>query len=483
MFDSSVVAKETSNGSSINQNPSTHALLTHWMVLVKIRPRPGDNGNARIILMDGSGTTITTFTGIALPYSGLAVGVKGPRRDIHNGDTPFGVYKFVETAGGTPQDRLPPGFGTGKVYLHDKDLYGEVADAQRSLIRLHGGGSALAEPYALNQPLLPTKGCVRMKNADVNDLIQRLKQLTPDNSVQFIFMGDDAYLTRLATDTTLNTKPWWSALRTALHIPATPIVSGISMTSGVTSSASMSVAPEPQSLTTGENVAPQTPESLIELVNVFAEDVGPKGQEALNALRSRTAELVSLQTSLPADDALRPKLAFVLCNLDHDAEANRSVLQSALTDPSQYKSVFADQVQDMISRLIDREDELGNEQASTSLTRSLIASAPQADGALSEGLGITLSKQLRVRSGVFLSAWGEHFSAMAPEESKGLKTKVYALMKASHRLTPGEIANIRTYLYSLRDFSEEFGDAVKDFSQMYFHPTGNKRQRQRQFRR
>lgn len=442
--------------------------LTHWMVLVKIKPRPANNGNATIILMNGNGTTIDTFSGVVLPYDGLAVGVKGPRRDIQNGDTPFGVYKFVTTEGGTPEARLQPGFGTGKVYLNDNDLFGEVADAKRSLIRLHGGGSSLAEPYALNQPLKPTRGCVRMKNRDVNNLIQQLKRLAPENTVQFIFMGDETYLNKLATDATLDSKPWWTVLRTAMHIPSTLDISVAASASPVISSAAMVVAPSPQALTTVENVAPQSSGSLTEMVNLFAEDVGPKGQEALNSLRSRTDELVSLQKSLPADDALQPKIAFVLCNLDRDAEANRQVLQSALADPSPYKSVFADQVQDMISRLIDREDSRGNDEASTELTRSLIALAPKADGALSDGLGITLSKQLRTKSGIFMSAWGEHFSAMPEEESEGIKSQVFALMRASHQLTKGEVARIRNYLYSIRDYSEKFKQAVTDYSELYF---------------
>jgi hypothetical protein len=151
------------------------------------------------------------------------------------------------------------------------------------------------------------------------------------------------------------------------------------------------------------------------------------------------------------------------------------VLQTALAEPAQYKGVFADQVQDMISRLIDREDSRGNEETSTSLTRSLIAAAPRADGALSEGIGVTLSKQLRLRSGVFLSAWGKHFAAMEPQESTLLKSRVFGLMRASHRLTAAEIKQIRTYLYSLRDFSEEFEDAVKDYKELYLQPNTNRR--------
>ena len=446
------------------------ALLTHWSVVVKIRPRPAGSGQATIMLIDGSGTTITTFSGVVLPYSGLAIGVKGPRRDIHDGDTPFGVYKLAGTAGGTPEYQLQPGFGTGKLYLDDYDMYGEVFDANRKLIRLHGGGSGLANPYALNQPLLPTRGCVRMKNRDVNDLIQRLKGLAAPNSVQFIFMGDAAYLNALATNTALSDRSWWPVLRVALQIPSTPT------NARVNTSRSPLMRRAHFSIPISEIEAQQSSDSLIEMVNLFAEDIGPKGKEALNALRPQTAQLVSLQNSLPADDSLRPKLAFVLCNLDHDCDANMQVLQSALTDTSRFKNLFADQVQDMISRLIDREDSRGNDRATTSLTRTLIAIAPQADGALSDGIGMTLSKQLRARAEVFMSAWAEHFGTMTPEESHDLKSRIFGLMRASHRLTTGEIRKIRNNLNSIREYSQAFREAARDFSELYFHPNTPLRQ-------
>jgi hypothetical protein len=454
---------------ALSAAPVNSQPVTHWSVLVKIKPRPGGTGKATISLIDGVGTTIVTFSGIVTPYDGLAIGIKGPSRTVTNGDTPFGVYKFVDTAGGTSESQLQPAFGTGKVYLNDSDMFGEVADAGRSLIRLHGGGSSLAKPYALDQPLRATKGCVRMKNRDVNDLIQRLKDLTPQNSVKFIFMGDEAYLNTLATDTALSNKSWWPVLRVVLHSPSGP-------TELVNNSTSMLVEESAQLVASADpDETPQSNESLIELVKLYAEDVGPKGEQALESLRSQKDQLVSLQNSLPADDPLRPKLAFVLCNLDQDSDANMRVLQTALAEPAQYKGVFADQVQDMISRLIDREDSRGNEETSTSLTRSLIAAAPRADGALSEGIGVTLSKQLRLRSGIFLSAWGEHFAAMEPQESTLLKSRVFGLMRASHRLTAAEIKQIRTYLYSVRDFSEEFEDAVKDYKELYLQPNTNRR--------
>jgi hypothetical protein len=64
---------------------------------------------------------------------------------------------------------------------------------------------------------------------------------------------------------------------------------------------------------------------------------------------------------------------------------------------------------------------------------------------------------------------------MEPQESTLLKSRVFGLMRASHRLTAAEIKQIRTYLYSLRDFSEEFEDAVKDYKELYLQPNTNRR--------
>lgn len=446
----------------------------HWSILVKIKPRPGSTGAASILLIDSGGTTITTFSGVVLPYSGLAIGIEGPRRDVHDGDTPFGVYKFAATEGGTAQSQLQRGYGTGKIYLDDNDLYGEVADANRSLIRLHGGGSALANPYELDQPLRATRGCIRMRNQDINDLIQRLKHLTTENAVQFIFMGDAAYLNALATDATLSGKPWWSVLRTDLHIPDTAPNTYALMGSALATSSEHVAQPL---ISAPDIEGTQSSDSLIDLVNLFAEDVGPKGEEALNALRPRIAELIDLQNKLPTDDGLRPKLAFVFCILDHECDSNMLVLQTSLMDSSHYKGFFADQAQDMISRVIDREESRGNEEASKDLTMSLFAAVPKADGALSDGLGITLSNKLRTQTGLFFSAWGAHFSTIPVGESTTVKSKAFGLMRATHHLTFGEVSKIRKYLYLVHDYSQEFGQAVQDFTQMYFRVSAPNRAR------
>jgi RHS repeat-associated protein len=188
-------------------------------IIVLVGPRAsGGSGGAQIILLDKDGRRISfrdCGCDDADVASGLAI-AKDPNRMLHNvGDTPFGVYNYAGTQGGTPQwrdDNHPDGFGTGKILL-DR-LYGEVVDAHRSLIRLHGGGTGLPDPYKLDQELRPTQGCVRMKNGDVNSLIQAIKNLPADDPLEFVFIGDHNYLNDLATNSSLADKRWQPVLRT-----------------------------------------------------------------------------------------------------------------------------------------------------------------------------------------------------------------------------------------------------------------------------
>jgi hypothetical protein len=153
--------------------------------------------------------------------SGRAV-ASDPNRRLGNGvgDTPFGVYNFSGTQGGSPQWRdpnHPAGFGTGKILLDP--LFGEVADAGRNLIRLHGGGTGLPDPYNLDQELRPTQGCVRMKNGDVNSLIRAINNLPKDDPLEFVFIGDDPYLNGLSTNATTRNTRWQPVLRVNLGLP------------------------------------------------------------------------------------------------------------------------------------------------------------------------------------------------------------------------------------------------------------------------
>jgi len=139
------------------------------------------------------------------------------------GDTPFGAYRFTGTKGGTSTFKISTGFGTGKINM-DR-VFGEVVDANRDLIRLHGGGTPLLrrkppqDPYAPYQDLTPTQGCVRMHNAEVNSLIQAIQGLPKDDPLEFIFVGDSQYLNSMATNPTQAQSAWQRVLRVNLGLP------------------------------------------------------------------------------------------------------------------------------------------------------------------------------------------------------------------------------------------------------------------------
>jgi len=97
---------------------------------------------------------------------------------VTNSDTPPGVYLFgevykdYERVGDKPAyDRTLMAYGW---YTFDMvDLEGQERNNGRAGIACHGGGSANGWPgaWAPNQPLVPTHGCVRLKNIDLRDKI------------------------------------------------------------------------------------------------------------------------------------------------------------------------------------------------------------------------------------------------------------------------------------------------------------------------
>jgi RHS repeat-associated protein len=197
--------------------------LASILVVVGARSN-GGAGGAYIMLLDKNGRRIS-FRDCDCSDDDVATGLaiaRDPNRMLGNGvgDTPFGVYAFTGTQGGSADWRdtsHPAGFGTGKVLLDP--LFGEVVDGGRSLIRLHGGGTDLADPYDLDQALRPTQGCVRMKNGEVNSLIEAIDRLPQDDRLKFVFIGDAGYLNGLAVDPARRNTGWQIVLRTNLGLP------------------------------------------------------------------------------------------------------------------------------------------------------------------------------------------------------------------------------------------------------------------------
>lgn len=433
----------TANGSVDSQRSS---------IVVRIDPRlpSGGSGAATVELRNRRGELLMTAVA---SFNGLGKGVNGPRRDVRYGDTPFGVYMYVRPAGGTAESRISPAFGTGKLYLDDNEMFGEVSDAGRGTIRLHGGGSRLPDPYALDQPLLSTQGCVRMKNRDINALIQLIRALPQEETLEFIFMGSDAYLRGLAADTSLSDKTWWSVLRRDLQLPPPPPADFML--------ASWKVQTFGRAELVRNVRAVQNDSQLTELIRTFAEDAGPRGRSAFDQLRARADSLPQLQNSLPHDDSLRPMIAFTLCYMGRDCAANLAVIESAFNKPTPFKGFYADEAQEMLNRLIDKASQEGRQEDVKNLILKLLAAAPAADGALAEGLGVTLSLRLRDQTSSFLAALNE------PAATASIRTSALELIRSADYLTSNELTNITTRIQGNPRASTTLKQTFREFGQLY----------------
>jgi hypothetical protein len=130
---------------------------------------------------------------------------------------------------------------------------------------------------------------------------------------------------------------------------------------------------------------------LVKDVKTFTVDVGPEGEKAWARLRSvpraeLVGRLVALRGRLPADDAMQPRIAFVLCNLDYEYPANASIVAAALARHAQYRNFGGDDAAGLLARLIERGDQ--------TLLPVLLRSAAWADGALAEQLSDTIADRL-----------------------------------------------------------------------------------------
>ena len=91
---------------------------------------------------------------------------------------PDGVYPDIE-AEIYPPGGLEPAFGT--FYISSGDERGRD---------IHGGGSSLEEPYAPRQGWLCTYGCLRMQNADGEELSAMIMEATQNGVGVTLHVGD-----------------------------------------------------------------------------------------------------------------------------------------------------------------------------------------------------------------------------------------------------------------------------------------------------
>lgn len=101
----------------------------------------------------------------------LAKGVDGPRSDIHAGDTPPGLYLAGQIYETMPHEPEHIWRSYGKWCVDMVEQEGQEAGVGRAGICLHGGGSGLPDPLADYQELIPTFGCVRMHNRDLDTVV------------------------------------------------------------------------------------------------------------------------------------------------------------------------------------------------------------------------------------------------------------------------------------------------------------------------
>lgn len=98
---------------------------------------------------------------------------KGQNADyrIPKGDTPEGVYRcgvLYETRKDEPW-HIWRSFG--KYFIDLEEMEDQERKHGRAGVGIHGAGSGLSDPLAPFQPLRPTHGCVRVHNADMENII------------------------------------------------------------------------------------------------------------------------------------------------------------------------------------------------------------------------------------------------------------------------------------------------------------------------
>lgn len=120
-----------------------------------------------------------TFSGeLVMDLPALARGQGGDREwTRRNTDTPPGVYFSGQVYRDYQQNPNPKDGPTARAYgwlsIDLIELEAQESRWRRAGIMVHGGGSGLGWPgaWSPNQPLLPTFGCVRMHNSDLQRLV------------------------------------------------------------------------------------------------------------------------------------------------------------------------------------------------------------------------------------------------------------------------------------------------------------------------
>ena len=162
--------------------PSPRPVVKPTLIGPKKKPADfGFNPNGSHLVVNDAAQTCKAFTSsgeMVWEVPALARGQGGDREWTQFAtDTPPGLYKVgaiyrdyeKNKAAAYSRDRMSYGW-----YSFDlEELEGQEVRCGRAGIMIHGGGSELGWPgaWAPYQRLVPTLGCVRMRNADLRDLV------------------------------------------------------------------------------------------------------------------------------------------------------------------------------------------------------------------------------------------------------------------------------------------------------------------------
>lgn len=111
--------------------------------------------------------------GVGDAYLNAGADVYGHNCKCPPGDYGVGVPEPCATRNSdgsvTQHNDDDPAYGCWFIPLVDTN--GNEAAHGRAGIGIHGGGSAAPDPFALDQPLLPTLGCLRCHNRDIEQIV------------------------------------------------------------------------------------------------------------------------------------------------------------------------------------------------------------------------------------------------------------------------------------------------------------------------
>jgi hypothetical protein len=181
-----------------------------------------------------------------------------------------------------------------------------------------------------------------------------------------------------------------------------------------------------------------TDEALMALVKKFAS--GSENEPAVfqELARYPQTEIVErlrrLQGAAPVDSFDKVAIAFLLCNLNHEVEANKTVIVTALAQEPHARNLYADWDSDLIARLIKK--------GHKDLLPVLFSAAAWADGAMSEALSGFFADQVH--------AAPQEFVLQLSKQPAAIRKSVYADLRYAG-LTTADLNDFKKYANSITD--------------------------------